>query len=220
MLASNSAVVFAILEHGFHRLYYFGASEEAIAEVLAAFPAERNAVIGYVDKIINRNLCSVFLEAGFYENAHYQRMVNLKLPVRRTRTEPEFSRVDETESLMRLLNETFNPMTDHLPELERLRDIVAAEQAIVIRTDGQITGALVFQQRGKQVNFNFLVNRSGNTLDLLSMQNSFYQAMAARGVTSGFLWVDKRNTGVIKLHQAFGWKFDNLNDWFYIRLAI
>lgn len=219
MLATDAAVVFASLEHDFHRLHYFSASVESLGALLAAFPVGRDAVIGYVDKSKNETLCAAFSAAGYHEKAHYQRMTNVKLPLRKVRSEPEFAREDEAGELLHLLAGTFDPMTDHLPELQRLREIVAAKQALVSRTDGKLSGALVFQQPGKQVNFNFLVNRGGNTMDLLALQNGFYHVMAQRGITSGFLWVDSRNVGVIKLHQAFGWRFDGLNDWFYTRQA-
>jgi hypothetical protein len=218
-IATDSAIAFASPEHDFYRLYYFSATVGAIARLLAEFPRDRDTVLGYLDKDRNENLCAAFSTAGFGEKAHYQRMKNSKLPLRKTRFEPDFAREDEIQALLDLLAGTFDPMTDHLPELEKLREIVAARQALVSRTEGQITGALVFQQPSSQVNFNFLVNRSGNTLDLVTLKNSFYHLMAQRSISSGFLWVDSRNTGVIKLHQAFGWKFDGLNDWFYTRPA-
>jgi hypothetical protein len=220
MLSSNSAVVFACREFDFNRIYYFSASVNSLEKLLAEFNIGRDSVIGYVDKNRNEDLCAAFGAAGYREKAHYRRMSNHQIPVRKVSYEPEFAHEDEAEQLLGLLNETFDPMIDHLPQLPRMKEIVVGKQAIVSRNMGRITGALIFQQVGKQVNYNYLVNRGGPTMDLLALQNSFYHVMAQRNITSGFLWVNNNNTGVIKLHHAFGWKFDGLNDWFYTRTAI
>jgi hypothetical protein len=218
-LASEQAVLFGSSEEGFWRLYYFAAAVEPLAPLLREWPRQAASVIGYVDRHRHENLCAAFQNASFGEKSTYQRMTNPRLPLRKGPSSPEFARPDETESLHRLLRETFEPMTDHLPQPHRLAVMVAQQQAIVCRTNGQLTGALLFQPTGQQVNFNFLVNRGGGNLDLLTLTTRFYQLMHQRQIRSGFLWVDSRNTGVIQLHQTFGWNFDGLKDWFFVRSA-
>jgi hypothetical protein len=216
-ISSDSAVLFASLENGFGRLFYFSADLESLRLLLLSWPNDLDYVIGYVDRIKNEHLCAVFCEAGFIEKCCYQRMLNLTLPIRKVRVQPEYARIEETAVLYDMFSDTFDAMTDHLPELEKLSEIVAADQVIVKREKGEITGVLLFQMHGKQVNFNYLVNRGKNGLDLLELKNSFYHIMYLKGIQSGFLWVNTSNSGVIKLHQNFGWKLDSLYDWFFIR---
>ncbi len=218
MLASDTAVVFACAETDFSRLYYHATDVASLASLLADFKAPLPLVIGYVDKTKNEALCAAFCDAGFVETAHYLRMTSAAFPVPEAAEHPEFATADETDAVMALLRSTFNAVTDHLPSRERLRSLIEQQQVIVRREAGQVTGLVAFQVLGRQVNFNYLLNR-GRRGDGSVLKQSFFRCMAERGLTSGFLWVDSTNERARQIYSANGWKADGLNDWFYRRQA-
>ncbi len=80
-----------------------------------------------------------------------------------------------------------------------------------------LRGCIVFQLQGKRVNFNHFCNQSDDPLDSLYLLENFYGLMSQRGVRAGFLWVNEANVRVVRLHRAFGWQFDGLQDHFYLK---
>jgi hypothetical protein len=94
------------------------------------------------------------------------------------------------------------------------------EQTVVNRQAGRILGAVCFQPQGPRVNYNYLYNFSGSGLDFLRLQNNFYGVMHQRGIRRGFLWTNQTNTRLAALHESMGWRFDGLQDYFYLRSSM
>ena len=103
---------------------------------------------------------------------------------------------------------------DHLPTIDKLIEYVKNDQVLVKREKGMIIGYIIFIIQGKRVNFNYWFNE-GNLLNSLDLVTNFYGLMNAKGIKSGFLWVNVEKKGVLKLHQTFGYNFDGLEDHIY-----
>ena len=218
MLSSDNAVVFAYPESEFSRLYYHATDVYSLAHLLTCFQLPSALVIGYVDKMKDESICGAFREAGFVEIAHYIRMVSSAFPIPEVAEEPDFATVEETIDVMELLRFSFNAVTDHLPSYEQLSRLIEQQQVIVRREAGRISGLVAFQVFGRQVNFNYLLNR-GRRGDGRILMQSFFLCMSLRGHTSGFLWVDSTNERARQIYKVNGWRADGLNDWFYTRNA-
>lgn len=216
MLTSDRAIVFVGDEGGFARLYYHAVDVESMKALLENIQYKIPLVIGYLDKNRNEALCAAFRNAGFKEIAHYRRMTNAGFPTLASESQPQFAKPEEAQTIFSMMRDTFNAMTDHLPSREKLRSLIEHQQVIVRREADEITGFVVFQIFGRQVNFNYLLNRGSRGNGTILMQD-FHQCMASRGLNSGFLWVESTNERARKIYDASGWKVDGLNDWFFLR---
>lgn len=214
---TDRSVIFLNDEFDFFRLYYFTRDIGDLGDALARLQYPGTTVCGYLTKSGPDAATLAALQKGRLErHATFRRMTHAKLPVRPAAIKCSYAEAADTEPLYGKLFSIFDPFTDHLPTRENFATWIANRQVLVNRREGDITGAVVFQLFGKQVNYNYLFSRSADPMDLLGLQSSFYAEMHTRGVRSGFLWVNAANTPIIRLHTGFGWKFDGLDDHFHL----
>ena len=215
--ATDRSVVFLNDEFDFFRLYYFTRDLADLGDVLSRLPYPGTTVCGYLTKSAPDAPTLAALQQGRLErHSHFRRMTHTKLPVRPAALTTSYAEPADADALYAELFAIFDPFSDHLPKRETFATWITQRQVLVNRRDAAITGAVVFQILGKQVNFNYLFSRSADPMDLLRLQSSFYAEMHTRGLRSGFLWVNATNTPIIRLHASFGWKFDGLEDRFHL----
>jgi len=214
---TERSVVFVNDEHDFFRLFFFTTDLPDLSRVLAALEFPGPVVAGYLVKSGESPVSDVFHNSGFKNIAVYRRMTNLTLPRRPISSSIVYADQSDFEQIYQDLFEIFNKFTDHLPTRKRLLAYINNRQVILNRREGRILGAVIFQLLGRQVNYNYLYNRNNNSLALLMLQADFYAIMTEKGVRSGFLWVNATNSGVIRMQESLGWKFDGLQDHLYLK---
>jgi hypothetical protein len=222
--ATSRTVLLVNDEHDFFRLYFFTTDVADLEQILreVAFPGD--IVAGYLtkaaDKAADKNIAAALQQSGFNPIATYRRMITYQLPAQRPNPALEYALPAHVDQLYEGLFQTFNKYTDHLPTKDRLYDYVENQWVIVNRKADRILGAVCFQLQGPRVNYNYLYNLSGNGLDFLRLQNSFYGVMHQRGIRAGFLWINQANTRLTAIHESLGWRFDGLKDYFYLRSSV
>ncbi len=216
LLASEHSLLFARTELGVKRLYFFSANVPSLSELLGRWVIDvlPTVAIGYVDRNKNESLCAAFRQHGFIETGHYLRMTCNAFPPPASLEEPEFAGSEDLAILSHLIRSNFDPVTDHLPSMERLQSLISNREIIVQREHGVITGLIAFPTMGRQVNLNYLLNL-GRRGQGQSLMQKFLICAQQRGIRSGFLWVDIRNARALRLYTKCGWKADGLNDWFF-----
>jgi len=80
-----------------------------------------------------------------------------------------------------------------------------------------LSAQYVSQLEGRRVNYNYVYDLSGNGLDFLRLQNNFYGVMNQRDIRARFLWINQLNNRLPALYQSTDWRFDGLEDDFYLR---
>lgn len=219
--ATARTVVLVNDEHDFFRLYFFTSDLVDLEQTLRNVDLPGDLVLGYLTKttkkVADENIAAAFRQSGFNPIATYRRMITYRLPPQRPNHELEYAIAADVEQLYEGLFQSFNKYTDHLPTRNRLHRYVENHWVIVNRHVGRVRGAVCFQLEGPRVNYNYLYNLSGNALDFLRLQNNFYGVMHQRSVHAGFLWVNQTDTRLAALHESMGWRFDGLQDYFYLR---
>jgi hypothetical protein len=207
-------------EHDFFRLYFSTRDLADLEQALRDVDFPGDVVAGYLTREADENIATVFRQSGFNPLATYRRMLTYRLPPQRPNSGLEYASVADVDQLYEDLFQTFNKYTDHLPTKNRLHDYITNQWVIVNRQADRILGAICFQLQGPRVNYNYLYNTSGNALDLLRLQNNFYGVMNQRGIRRGFLWTNRTNARMAALHESMGWRFDGLQDYFYLRPSV
>ena len=218
--ATARSVLLANDEHDFFRLYFFTNDLADLEQILHAADLSSDVVAGYLTRTADENIAAAFQQSGFNPIATYRRMITYRLPPQRPNSALEYAIPADIDQLYEDLFQTFNKYTDHLPTKNRLHGYVVNQWVIVNRQAGRILGAVCFQLQGPRVNYNYLYNFSGDALDFLRLQNNFYGVMDQRGIRRGFLWIDQTNTRLAALHESRGWRFDGLQDHFYLRSPV
>jgi hypothetical protein len=216
--ATARTILLANNEHDFLRLYFFTSDLADLGQIVREVDFPGEVVAGYLTKAAaDEKVAAAFQQARFSPIATYRRMISYQLPPQRPNPALEYAIATDVDELYEGLFQTFNKYTDHLPTKDRLQRYVDNQWVIVSRHAGRILGAVCFQLEGPRVNYNYIYNLSGNALDFLRLQNNFYGVMHQRGIRAGFLWINQTETRLAALHESMGWRFDGLNDYFYVR---
>ena len=218
--ATARTVLLANDEHDFFRLYFFTSDLVDFEQTLRDVDFPGDVVAGYLTKAADENIAAAFQRSRFDPIATYRRMITYRLPPQRPNPALEYAIAADVDQLYQGLFQTFNKYTDHLPNKNRLHAYVENQWVIVNRQAGRILGAVCFQLEGPRVNYNYIYNLSGNGLDFLRLKNNFYGVMNQRGIRAGFLWINQINTRLASLYQSTGWRFDSLQDYFYLRSPV
>jgi hypothetical protein len=222
--ATDRSLLLANDEHDFFRLYFFTSDLTDLGQILRGVEFPGDVVAGYLtkgaDEVADENIAAAFRHSGFNPIATYRRMITYQLPAQRPNPALEYAIAADVDQLHEGLFQTFNKYTDHLPTKNRLHGYVVKKWVIVNRQGVRILGAVCFQLEGPRVNYNYLYNLSRNALDFLRLQNNFYGVMHQRGIRAGFLWINQTETRLAALHESMGWRFDGLQDYFYLRPSV
>ena len=218
--ATARSVLLANDEHDFFRLYFFTNDLADLEQILRDADVPGDVVAGYLIREGDENIAAAFQQSGFKLIATYRRMITYRLPPQRPNPALEYAIPADVDQIYEHLFQTFNKYTDHLPTKNRLYGYVVNQWVIVNRQAGRILGAVCFQLQGPRVNYNYLYNFSHNGLDFLRLQNNFYGVMHQRGIRAGFLWINQTDTRLAALHESTGWRFDGLQDYFFLRSSV
>jgi hypothetical protein len=218
--ATGRTVLLVNDEHDFFRLYFFTSDVADLEQTLREADYPGDVVTGHLTKIADANISGAFQQSGFNPIATYGRMLNYQLPRQQPNPALEYAKAGDVNQVHEHLFQVFNKYTDHLPTKDRLLDYIVNRQVIVNRRGCRIFGAVCFQFQGLRVNYNYLYNLSGDGVDFLRLQNNFYGVMHQRGIRAGFLWINQTNAHLAALHQSLGWRFDGLQDYFYLRCSM
>jgi hypothetical protein len=218
--ATSRTVLLVNDEHDFFRLFFFTTDLADLEQILRDVDYPEDVVAGYLTREADENIAAAFKQSGFNPIATYRRMITYRLPTQRPNPALEYAIAADVDQIYEDLFQTFNKYTDHLPTKDRLHSYVANQWVIVNREAGRILGAVCFQLQGSRVNYNYLYSFSHNGLDFLRLQNNFYGVMHERGIRAGFLWINQTNTRLAALHESMEWRFDDLQDYFYLRSSV
>jgi hypothetical protein len=216
-VATGRSVLFVNDEHDFFRLYFFTSDLGELEQILRDAEYPGNVVVGYVTKAADENVAAALHHSGFNPIATYRRMTSYRLPLQGPNSDLEYAMAGDIDQIHDSLFQAFNKYTDHLPTKDRLLRYIKNQWVIVNRQDDWIRGAVCFQLEGPRVNYNYIYNLSRDALDFMRLQNNFYGVMHQRGIHAGFLWVNQTESRLAALHESMGWRFDGLNDYFYLR---
>ena len=207
-------------EHDFFRLYFFTSDLADLEQTLRDADYPGDIITGHLTKSADTDIDAAFQQSGFNPIATYRRMLNYQLPRQQPNPALEYATAGDIDQLHEHFFQVFNKYTDHLPTKDRLLGYIINHQVIVNRRSCRILGAVCFRLQGRRVNYNYLYNLSGDAIDFLRLQNNFYGVMHQRGIHAGFLWINQTNTLLAALHQSLGWRFDGLQDYFYLRCSM
>ena len=206
----------------FNKLYYYlKVSDERVSEDTLLLLDEYDKPL-YAD-----NTCRgafdyntpIYKQLGFSWYRTYLRkgVINKNLKIRRM-MEPEYAKKEDAENIYIMLVNQFDIMADHIPTRTELIEMINGNQVLIIKVNGLLAGALLFEDTGKKSYARALCVSP-------EFQNSFvgYSLLADyflrhQDNTRVFeLWVDEANEGVRKLHDWFGYKPDGLKNYIFRR---
>jgi hypothetical protein len=153
--------------------------------------------------------------SGFHCIAEFNRMECKKIRNFSTTTEIDYAKESDLENLHQLLFQVFNPLIDHLPTQKLLLEYIKDRNVIVNRKGNDINGLIIFQIQKKKAHFNFLYNNAVDPTDFISLIDQYYSILRDQNINESYLWVEKNNSTVIKIHKLCGYSNDGLVNYIF-----
>ena len=126
----------------------------------------------------------------------------------------ENARNEETDEIMKLLLEGLPVFTAHLPEKERLKQMISENKVRVTHDDGYISGVCISYVTGTTAFGDAWVNHGSHGLDLLM---DMYNGFINRGAKRYLFWVRDSNTKVRKMYIRSGAISLGIKDYTYVK---
>ncbi len=126
----------------------------------------------------------------------------------------ENARVEETDEIMKLLLEGLPVFTAHLPEKERLKQMISENKVRVTHDDGYVSGVCISYVTGTTASGDAWVSHGSHGLDLLM---DMYNGFINNGAKRYLFWVRDSNTKVRKMYIRSGAISLGIKDYTYVK---
>ena len=200
------AVVFE--DNGVRRLYLFAKSVEIAAGFV--LPQNENIIIlEIIEQENNDNITGLFVSNGWQV---YSRMVQMSyvLPDHTTfmaDSHVEIAALSDTDSVYRLLYDTFDVNISHLPNKNQLSESIMNRETLVIRDEDRVIAVAIFKVTGKKTKHFFQMAadpiHKGKRVPALEFID-FEFSRSCKGTVYS-LWIVPDNP-VIKFHKLVGFR--------------
>ena len=220
LLADDDGIAWLQPDHALHRFFFAAATPAFITRAAQACPPGLPAVADIVTRADRHNpaVTDALAAGGFQPHSVFRRIRNAKLPVFCANERLDFARPDETDAVLALLHAHFDPLNSHFPARADLARWIDDRTVLASRGPaGEPLGLSVFHLQGRVCNYNYLLNRTTDLADAMSLLFNTYAELHRRGVTSALAWVDETNTGVLRMHQRFGYTPDGTVDYILVK---
>jgi GNAT superfamily N-acetyltransferase len=225
-------------EAGFDRLFYAAAEPEALAAAVPRFaPApERPLVADVIGRPADAGMwVEPLTAAGLERYESFQRMQRVvsaapdQAALKRVRTisrmlnpklrDAPIQIAGETDAaeIVHALNSQFDPLSEHLPEVDEVAQAAASGAVLTIRDGGALAALLYYDRSGLTTTCRYWLAMPGylglGYAELL-MERYFQVCAACRRF---LLWVRQGNRAAIPLYRAYGYTEDSMVDVILLR---
>jgi ribosomal protein S18 acetylase RimI-like enzyme len=173
-----------------------------------------------VDLIGNEASLAILLQVmescGFRRYARLLRLVRSSPPIQPVLAVSEFviDRADaaDCESLMELLNVSFDRFADQLPTFYEIQALVEKRQVLVFKNEKTLAAALVFETQGFTSTIRFWVVAEAFRAHGFGSGLIRHYFVSHPTVRRFILWVTAQNKNALQKYQHYGYSPDGLVD--------
>lgn len=198
---------------GLYYLYYMSESWEWLDFVDNVKQKYQNLIISIVQKEMEETERSLS-KKGYSVYKKYERLRCEGYSV-------NFSNVNycnekDSEDLRRMMDRTFDILSDHIPTDKELEEFISNKQIICIRQEDKVKGFIIFQDKGKTSYIRMVCvdadcQGKGFANDLMKMYFGIHT-----DCTSFTLWYDVKNSKACTLYKKWNYKSDQLYNLIYV----
>lgn len=214
-IATEHAVLIRTKEFYFYRVYFMSDNKEEIVELLKQM-TDSTYVFNLPTKKPFEEWDALLTECGF---EYYETYTKYSIDMSTKQITPvehvEDAHIEESEAIMSLLMEGLPIFTAHLPEKEKLEQLISEKKVRVTRDEnGGVTGVCISYVTGTTASGDAWVNKGEHGLDLLM---DMYNGFINNGAKRYLFWVRDSNTKVRKMYIRSGAVSLGIKDYTYVK---
>ena len=144
-------------------------------------------------------------EIGFTKYLQRKRLFLSAKNVEKTERAPSFAEEKETETILALMRQSFEPYTSALPDLETLRQDIRQKRVLAAREGDALLGFLRFGREKKvSVLWQIAVAPGGRGKGIGGSLVQDWLALEREGAAKFQLWVREDNPSALKMYETSG----------------
>ncbi|MGB6329958.1 MAG: MBL fold metallo-hydrolase [Halarcobacter sp.] len=197
-------------ESVFFKFYYFVNDYKELTKLDSFFYTCKQTIIMEVvskEKITNL----IYEQIGFETYKTYSRYI-IDKEVKKLNT-VEFAKEDDIKEIKKLIDDTFDPLSDYIPTREELLYFVKNKELYIVKNN-IIVGIAIYIKNGNNYYFRLSCVHP-------DYRNGFIGYILASNIPSDankvITWVDNNNESAKKLNLGIGYKPDNLQNHIFIK---
>jgi hypothetical protein len=220
VIRDKKSIVFSLADRDLYRLYFFSRDLNELDKMILGIDF-KPLVADYITAGSRQGIEDLFHRSGFETYAKMLHMTNNDQYPSEKDGAIKFADVsDEAEIAQRLL-EWLDKYTGHFPDRSELRSLITDKQVLVEKTGDRIVGLYIYKIQGQTGNLDqwaFSKDPGEYDPDLaLRLNTNALYLLREKGAKKTFLWINERNTRIIKIHALNGFLHDGLSDYIYLK---
>ena len=205
---------FLLIKHnGFYKFYYLVDSLANLKNLDAFFRLINEPIIA---EIVSKEAIKsdFFCDIGFKDYKIYSRYKSTKK--NRSFKNVQNATLDDIDEILELINKTFDPLSDYLPNFDELKELILKQAVFVVRLENVVAGVAIYELKQKICYFRLNCVRQDfqNGLIGYALASAPEQMQEAQVF---YAWMHDENSEAIRLNQALGYKPDGLKDYIFIK---
>lgn len=228
----EAALVFMWDDNGVPRTFFYASDKEELARILAL--TEDGYCLDYVVKGEN-DMEDIFVKANYLPYAQFGRFVAVGRSEEAQemdqilhsdkeiheqlyeRVHAECAKVEDAEEIDAGLRNKFDAYDSHFWDMETLRHHIREGWVYVVRENGKIIAASLYEIQGRKSYGAFMYN-NGSVEVITSLLETIGAAMAKKGCIQHYCWMDLKNKRALRYNVKYGGlRFDGMVDYIYVK---
>ncbi len=223
-ILESHTIVFCMEDVGIYRAYYYSSDPIELGKTLSKLPA--GTIIDIVDRDrvpdypwisgTGFELYTTYIRFGrtltSYEEVVKQ-MADNPVDVFYDETYGQYPTMEDIPEIRTLIDNGFDPKTDHLFSNEQLKELIEEGAVTVERDSDGIYCVFISRIFGKKYYANLIVNQGSADVSYSLEKKALLKAIKEHGVNYMYAWIDERNKKALK--RAAGFPEDNLFNHIY-----
>ncbi|MEZ5197510.1 MAG: hypothetical protein R2764_14275 [Bacteroidales bacterium] len=204
-------------EIDFYRTYYFSDNYGSVEKILNSIE-EKTLVLEYLAKEKSAEAIEMFNKAGFNEFSVHHKIVNKTLPKFKINQELHYATSADVPEIYESLFNNFVRYSDHLPTIEFLENAALNKNIILYKENDKIIAYIIFEIKGGTSYFGFwFSSQKENPLIGINLMVNLYGLLNSKNIKMAYGWVKDDNYKVIDIHKKFGFYFEGLTNYIYLK---
>ncbi len=195
----------------FYKFYYFVNNYKNLNNLNDFFSLYRQPII--IEVISYREIDeNLYIKIGFKPYKIYSRY-------RTDRKNKNFdivkiANIKDTENISSLINETFDPLSDYIPNNDELIELILRKEVYIIKVDNKLAGVSIYEKRHRNYYFRLSCVHPNHRPGLIGYMLA---SSSPKDGSNYYAWIDDKNLEAIKLNTLLGYKMDKTKNYIFVK---
>ena len=126
----------------------------------------------------------------------------------------KIAKLEHIEEILKLINETFHPLSDYIPNNDELKELILKEEVFIVTVDYKLAGVSIYEKKNKNYYFRLSCVHPNHRPGLIGYMLASTTPQNGENYST---WIDDNNLEAIKLNTFLGYKEDGTKNYIFVK---